>query len=44
MIVYAAKARRADKITGRGATPAKEDGNGSPVGTIEFSVTPTGLC
>ena len=42
--VCAAKARRADKTTGRGATPAKYGGNGSPEGATEWSVTPSGLC
>jgi hypothetical protein len=39
----AAEARRAEKITGRGETPAKADGNISPEGATECSATPSGL-
>ena len=39
----AAEARRAEKITGRGETPAKADGNISPEGATECSATPSGF-
>ena len=40
--MVAQKARRADKNTDRGNTPAKNGGNGSPERATEVSVTPFG--
>ena len=39
----AAKARRAEKTTGRGFTPARAEDNISPEGATEHSATPSGL-